>query len=96
MVEDRKMTVDMKVAIDAIKPMDAPHIRPDPEKCKACESRPCLHCCPARLYTLEPDTEAVHFEHAGCLECGTCLAVCPEDLEWSYPDGGFGVQYRYG
>ena len=61
-----------------------------------CTTRPCLHCCPAHLYTLDPDSGKVLFEHAGCLECGTCLAVCPEDLDWNHPEGSFGVQYRYG
>ena len=33
----------------------------------------------------------------GCLECGTCLLVCgPEVLEWHYPSGGAGVQFRFG
>ncbi|WP_243675885.1 4Fe-4S dicluster domain-containing protein [Vulcanisaeta distributa] len=34
----------------------------------------------------------------GCLECGTCRVVCPENnIEWNYPPkSGFGVQYRFG
>ncbi|WP_243678951.1 4Fe-4S dicluster domain-containing protein [Vulcanisaeta distributa] len=33
----------------------------------------------------------------GCLECGTCRVVCPENnIEWNYPKSGFGVQYRFG
>ena len=31
----------------------------------------------------------------GCLECGTCLICCDDRaLTWTYPRGGFGVQYR--
>lgn len=92
----KKLTVDQKLALDAIKPQDAPHIRLDAARCGACSARPCLHVCPAHLYTLSAETGEVLLEHAGCLECGSCLAVCPEDLDWSYPSGGFGVQYRYG
>lgn len=92
----KTLTVDQKLAIDAIKPQDGPHIRLDAGKCGACGARPCLHACPAHLYTLSPETGEVILEHAGCLECGTCLALCPEDLDWSYPAGGFGVQYRHG
>jgi ferredoxin like protein len=92
----KKLTLDKKLALDAIKPQDEPHIRLDQQKCRACTPRPCLHVCPAGLYTLSPETLEVQLEHAGCLECGSCLAVCPKDLDWSYPGGGFGVQYRYG
>ncbi len=91
-----KLTVDEKLARDAIKPQAEPHIRIRQDKCRACAARPCLHCCPARLYTLDPGSGEVRLEHAGCLECGTCLAVCPNDLDWNYPGGGFGVQLRYG
>jgi ferredoxin like protein len=91
-----KLSVDQKLAVDAIKPQDEPHIRLDPGKCASCTARPCLHACPAHLYTISPETGEVVFEHAGCLECGTCLALCPGDLDWSYPAGGFGVQYRHG
>lgn len=92
----KALTIDAKIAIDAIKPQAEPHIRISKGKCLACTARPCLHACPARLYTIEPGTGEVKLEHAGCLECGTCLAVCPNDLDWSFPAGGFGVQYRYG
>jgi ferredoxin like protein len=33
----------------------------------------------------------------GCLECGTCRIACgTEVLEWYYPSGGAGVQFRFG
>lgn len=52
--------------------------------------------CPARVYSLGPDGE-VEVEYAACLECGTCLAVAsPGALEWRYPRGGYGVQFRDG
>ncbi|NPV74148.1 MAG: ferredoxin family protein, partial [Pelotomaculum sp.] len=40
----------------------------------------------------------VNFDYAGCLECGTCRAVCPKEgaIAWGYPRGGFGVSFRYG
>lgn len=89
-------SVEEKLAVDAIKPQDEPHIRLVAEKCNRCSARPCLHTCPAHLYTVSEETGEVTFEHAGCLECGTCLALCPEHLDWSYPRGGHGVQYRHG
>jgi len=31
------------------------------------------------------------------LECGTCRIACgAEVLEWNYPEGGAGVQFRFG
>ena len=91
----KKIALDERIALDAIKPGEKPHILLAADRCRSCTLRPCLHACPARLYTLS-DTGEVRFEHAGCLECGTCLALCPNDLDWHYPAGGFGVQYRHG
>lgn len=55
-----------------------------------------IACCPAGVYSLAPDG-TVAVEYAACLECGTCFAVAaPGALEWHYPRGGFGVQYRDG
>jgi ferredoxin like protein len=73
-----------------------PHIRVHPEICqKLCSTRTCLTICPAQVYS-EQDGQIVA-DWAGCLECGTCKAVCPTDaLEWDYPQGGFGVSYRFG
>lgn len=52
--------------------------------------------CPARVYTVAPDGR-IDVNEAGCLECGTCLAVAPPGtLTWHYPRGGFGVSYREG
>jgi ferredoxin like protein len=92
----KKLAVEEKLALDAIKPQDEPHIVLVEARCRACSVRPCLTACPAHLYTVSPETGEVVLEHAGCLECGTCLALCPEHLSWSYPAGSFGVQYRHG
>ena len=70
-----------------------PHIVVDKEICARCSKRPCLVVCPARCYQLKDGQ--VHFEYAGCLECGTCRIACAE-IEWHYPRGGYGVQYKCG
>lgn len=58
--------------------------------------RAIVDCCPAHVYTLEPDG-SLSAEYAACLECGTCLAVAaPGALTWHYPRGGFGVAFREG
>ncbi|HOV79032.1 MAG TPA: hypothetical protein PK728_02920, partial [Bacillota bacterium] len=50
------------------------------------------------LYTVKEGESEISFDYAGCLECGTCRAVCPKKgaIDWRYPRGGFGINYRYG
>lgn len=65
-----------------------------------CEKDPRLEraviMCPAGLYQ-KNDEGQVQLSQDGCLECGTCLIACDSEvLEWNYPTGGAGVQYRFG
>ena len=65
---------------------DRAHIRIiDHQVCLSCVRQQCINCCPATCYE-------------GCVECGTCRIVCNEfdNIEWTYPRGGFGIQYRLG
>jgi ferredoxin like protein len=57
----------------------------------------CINCCPANCY-VPADDRRVIFSYEGCVECGTCRIVCHEfrNIEWTYPRGGFGIQYRFG
>ena len=73
-----------------------PHIEVDHAICAArCTLRSCLTVCPADVYR-EHDGDVIA-DFAGCLECGTCVVAClPEALTWHYPQGGHGIQYRYG
>jgi ferredoxin like protein len=53
-----------------------------------------LYVCPAQVYTKQG--EEIIADHAGCLECGTCLVACSDGfLTWNYPRGSFGIIYRY-
>lgn len=74
------------------------HIRVNHAICRErCEVKYCLYVCPAKVYSLKEKEGEIQVEHDGCLECGTCVIACPhEALEWRYPRGGFGVQYRFG
>jgi len=86
-----------KLALDAFKNDKETHIHIKQEICKDCAERHCLYICPGGLYSINEDTGELLIEYAGCLECGSCLVACPcGALEWNYPRGGFGVQYRYG
>ncbi len=91
------MKLEEKLALDFFRNDSESHILIDQEKCKGCEAKICISICPGGLYSINEDTGELTVEYAGCLECGSCLVACPEGaLSWSYPRGGFGVQYRYG
>lgn len=85
--------VDHKLGVNVYKIFKRSHIKVNVTYCKKCENKYCLHVCPADLYS-EVDGE-IKINYEGCLECGTCRIVC-EYIEWDYPEGGFGVQYRFG
>ncbi|MDK2824010.1 MAG: ferredoxin like protein [Clostridia bacterium] len=57
----------------------------------------CVIACPAGLYSIKEDGN-ISFDFAGCLECGTCRVICAGTgiLDWNYPQGTFGVEFRYG
>jgi len=76
---------------------DHPHITVQVEICRSCRDKPCVLLCPAHVYKRKPDEPAVVLvSHDNCLECGTCVQVCPTDsLDWRFPDGGLGVKYRF-
>lgn len=76
------------------------HIEVNRDQCARCKGKPCLRICPAGLYKLEEDGR-ISFDYAGCLECGTCRIACKElgqgGIEkWEFPNGTFGVCFRYG
>ncbi len=92
------MTVDEKLTRNAFKPDEDSHIVLDEAVCRSrCTERYCVRVCPAALYAWSDEGDRMVVEHAGCLECGTCLVACGHGaLSWRYPRGGRGVQYRYG
>ena len=91
------MRIDEKLALDAFRQDAEPHIKLVQERCRACMARVCIRSCPANLYALVEESGEMKVECSGCLECGTCLTVCPhEAVDWSPPRGGCGVRYRCG
>ncbi|MCR6546956.1 4Fe-4S dicluster domain-containing protein [Dehalobacterium formicoaceticum] len=56
-----------------------------------------IKACPAGLYSLNEDG-TLRFDYAGCLECGTCRILAQGKVieDWKYPQGTFGVEFRYG
>ncbi|HEY98455.1 MAG TPA: 4Fe-4S dicluster domain-containing protein [Dehalococcoidia bacterium] len=74
---------------------EKPHIVIDREICRSCDHRACVQTCPANCYTWNEETKLMSVVYETCLECGTCYVVCDKGaLDWSYPRGGYGVNYR--
>jgi len=90
------MGLKAKLGLDVFKHDSEFHIRIIP----GCEKDPRLKkailVCPAGLYSENSQGE-VELDQDGCLECGTCRIACGSDLlDWHYPSGGAGVQFRFG
>jgi ferredoxin like protein len=88
-------TMEDKLGLNKFKAFEKTHLRikQGADVHKLVEGK--LFICPAKVYELNDKGEAiVSFEN--CLECGTCRVAAPEELEWEYPQGGFGVTFRYG
>jgi len=91
-----KVNVDGKLGVNKFHvDEDNAHIllRDNPD---ASEYRKLLNACPAGLYKLEDGV--AQFDHAGCLECGTCRILCGTTLleKWEFPRGTMGIEYRHG
>ena len=90
--------IERKLALDTFNvDRSRAHIRIiDRDVCLRCVREQCINRCRATCYT--PRKTGVLFSYEGCVECGTCWIVCHEfdNIEWTYPRGGFGIQYRHG
>ena len=88
--DERMATVEFRVGERA-------HITVDPDVCRSCTTKECVHACPANLFV--PTTDGgILFNYEQCFECGTCYQVCNREgaISWSYPAGGNGVMFRKG
>jgi len=95
--EKNSVNVDVKLGVNKFHvDEENPHIilkeNPDLQ-----EFKKLVIACPARLYKEQADG-SVRFDYAGCLECGTCRILCGCTLleKWEYPQGTFGVEFRFG
>lgn len=90
------MGLKEKLGLDVFKHFEKFHIRIKPGMNKDIRLKVALMVCPAGLY-VENNEGEVSVSEDGCLECGTCLIACGKDLlDWRYPEGGEGVQFRFG
>ena len=90
-------TIPQRLAADSfVIDEDESHITVDQELCRSTGTdKVLIAVCPAGVYQ-ERDGQLTA-DYAGCLECGTCFAVAaPGAIQWHYPRGGYGVNYREG
>ncbi len=79
MSSDNKVNVDVKLGVNKFYVDEGhPHIilRSSPDMQ---EFNKLIKACPAGLYKLD-DAGNIHFDSAGCLECGTCRVLCGNTL----------------
>lgn len=103
--EDRKeddenmsevMGLKAKLGLNVFKENKDFHIKIIAGQEKDARLKKAIMVCPAGLYS-ENEQGEVELSVDGCLECGTCLIACgAEVLDWHYPEGGTGVQFRFG
>lgn len=95
---DVELTVAERLSLDHFEFDEEPFIKVDTRLCKDCKDKPCLWVCPAKVYRLEGD-ELV-YDYEDCIELGACAIVCREigngAIKWSYPRGGYGVEFKFG
>ncbi|MGE5397142.1 MAG: ferredoxin family protein [Chitinophagales bacterium] len=85
-----------KLGKNVFKPDKNRHIVIKPGMEKDVRLKAAVYVCPAGLYSMN-DKGEVELDLDGCLECGTCRVACGTDvLDWNYPDGEVGVQFRFG
>ncbi|NLO28910.1 MAG: hypothetical protein GX113_12170 [Actinobacteria bacterium] len=90
------MGLKAKLGLNVFKEDKEFHIRIKPGREKDERLKKAVIVCPSGLYSAN-DAGDVEISVDGCLECGTCLIACGEEvLEWHYPSGGAGVQFRFG
>ncbi|MEM0137625.1 MAG: 4Fe-4S dicluster domain-containing protein [Thermoplasmata archaeon] len=91
-----KISIDDRLALLKYKVDNKPHIILKNDRvCDTCQGKYCVHVCPASCYKLENNKIVFHYED--CVECGSCLIVCDkENIDWDYPRGSFGVNFRWG
>ena len=74
---------------------EQPHIIVDKEICRSCDHRACIQSCPVNCFTWNEETNLLSVVYETCLECGTCYVICDKvAVDWTYPRGGYGVNYR--
>ena len=90
-----KLSVEQRLNLNSFTSDKESHITINHKLCKEQDAKVLLRICPAACFTMK--SGELVFSRLGCLECGACrAATSPGAIEWNFPKGGFGIQYRYG
>ncbi|MGL4668729.1 MAG: ferredoxin family protein [Saezia sp.] len=92
----QRMSVEEKLGVDKFHvDENTPHIEVN-ATASAEEIMILVKACPAGLYKYEEGV--LTFDYAGCFECGTCRILSEGKVvkKWTFPQGAFGIEYRYG
>lgn len=98
MVEKFKVNIDEKISsVKFFVDEEFQHLKiKDQQVCNQCKEKFCLNFCPAGVYRLDHQNRIL-INYQACLECGSCRIGCPsKNIDWSYPRGGYGVNYKFG
>ena len=96
------MTVETKLGLLEYKKSPEAHISlvnsgVDAPCVTVCRDKPCAAVCPAKVYTWEERQKKILVAYEDCIECGACRMLCPFDnIRCDWPNGSFGVKYKYG
>ena len=90
----KKVNIDDKLFLNTYNTDTIAHlVIKDESVCAQCIEKACTYFCPARVYEYKDEKIVLGYE--GCLECGACRISCPHNnIDWNYPRGCFGVQFR--
>jgi len=95
---EKPLTIEHKLGLVKFEHDEEPFITVDTQLCATCADKPCLYVCPAKVYEWADNKLAYNTE--GCIELGACAVVCQKigrgAIRWSYPRGGYGVEFKFG
>jgi len=89
-------TIEEKLGTLKYKHDRTSHISVNQEKFTEDEVQAILFVCPAKVYVKKEDDGSCIINFENCVECGTCRIAAPGHVNWFYPTGGTGVNYRQG
>lgn len=96
MENNDKKTIQDKLALIKYNCANSTHLIVDQKKCAKCKEKTCTFICPARVYSIDENTEEIIVQYENCLECGACAVACKYGaIDWNYPDGGCGVIFKH-
>ena len=92
------VTIDDRLFTVAFKHDEESHLKiKDKKICLDCEGKWCTHICPAQVYRWDEELREVIISWENCLEMAACISGCPfQNIEFRYPKGGKGVEFRFG